>query len=169
MTEPTLPVTGARVLALIGAVCALLTMSLPWAYEENLVRIDTPNADVTVVERGSVEWTGWTLHGASRLDGHHPVSLVVFLLFVIGTVALLAGAWLTFERGHRLWIPRTVALVAAALLVVSFPLLSDIAGTFGEGHVTTTRYGIIAWRVSVLVCLLGALRQLVLFERPTRD
>jgi hypothetical protein len=156
---------GARVLAMSGAVGALLAMCLPWAYEENVVTVGSS----TVVARGGVEWTGWGLHDASRLDSHRPVSLVVLLLIAIGTVGLLAGAWLAFERRNRAWIPRATALLAFLLLVASFALLNHIPGTFGLGHVTTTRYGVDAWRLSVLIALLGAARLAVLFELRSRE
>jgi hypothetical protein len=164
-TDLTLAAIGARVLTLTGAVGATLAMCLPWAYEENVVTVGTS----TVVARGGMEWTGWGLHDASRLDSHRPVSLVPLLLLAIGTVALLAGAWLAFERRHRVWIPRATALVAAVLLVAGFVLLNHVPGTFGAGHVTTTRYGVVVWRLAVLLVLLGAARLSVLFEIRSRE
>jgi hypothetical protein len=164
-TDLTMPALGARVLALTGAVGAALAMCLPWAYEENVVTVGSS----TVVARGGVEWTGWGLYGASGLDSHRPVSLAVLLVIAIGTVALLAGAWLAFERRDRVWIPRVTALLAGLLLVASFVLLNHIPGTFGLGHVTTRRYGIDAWRLSLLIALLGAARLAVLFEIRSRE
>lgn len=151
---------GARVLMLTGAVGALLALCLPWVYEESAVTVGSS----TAVGTNSDEWTGWTLHGASRLDTHEPVSLLVYLIVIVGTAALLVGAWLAFERAERAWVPRSTAGVAALLLVASFPLLSGVSGTFGAGHLTTTRYGIIAWRVALAVVLAGAVRLSLWFE-----
>jgi hypothetical protein len=160
----TLAATGARVLALSGAVGALLAMCLPWASEENVVTVGFS----TVVAEGGDEWTGWGLYGASRLDGHRVVSLAGFLLLALGTVALLAGAWLAFERGQRRWVAGSTGLLAGVLLVASLVVLNHVPGTFGAGHVTTTRYGVEAWRLAVFVAMLGALRLAVLFGQRTR-
>jgi len=87
-------ITGARVLALIGAAGATLALSLPWVRE-----LDPVKAGSAEVSTGDdVVWIGWTLGGAGRLDGHRPVPLIGAVLLVAGTLALLAGCWLAFER-----------------------------------------------------------------------
>ena len=56
-------------MALVGALGAVLGMSMPWASEENT---GVAESGQVLLLRGGVEWTGWGIYDASRLDGHRP-------------------------------------------------------------------------------------------------
>lgn len=164
MTEPD-ATAGARVLALAGAAGATLALGLPWVRELDKIKVTGVTEEVSTGD--DVVWTGWTLGGASRLDGHRPVSLIVAVLLVAGTLALLAGCWLAFESERR-WLALSTIGLAAVLLIASFPLLSGVPGTYGLGHPTDRDFGVVVWRTSVFLALLGTLRIGVLRESAAR-
>ncbi|MDG6108563.1 hypothetical protein Daura_14295 [Dactylosporangium aurantiacum] len=152
---------GARVVALVGALGAVLAMSMPWASEDNT---GVAESGEVLLLRGGVEWTGWGIYGASRLDGHRPVSLTVAMILIAGTVLVAIGAWVAFERTRRRWLPPATAAAAAVMLIVSFPGLEGVNGRFGTGHTTVTEFGIIVWRLAVAAVLLGSTRLALLQE-----
>jgi hypothetical protein len=152
---------GARVVALVGALGAVLAMSMPWASEDNT---GVAQSGETLLLRGGVEWTGWGIYGASRLDGHRPVSLTVAMILIAGTVLVALGAWVAFERAGRRWLPPSTAVTAVIMLIVSFPGLEGVSGRFGAGHVTVTEFGIVVWRLSVAAVALGSTRLALLQE-----
>ncbi|WP_432992884.1 hypothetical protein [Dactylosporangium sp. CA-233914] len=167
--EPTVAGIGSRVVALVGAVAALLALALPWAREENTVTVATDlGGTATLLQRGGDMWTGWALHGASRLDGHRPVTVAMAMLLITATVALALAAWATFERPRSIWLAPTVAAVAVLTLIVSIPGLDGVAGRFGAGHVTTVEFGVVVWRVSLIVVAVGATRLALLQEASRR-
>ncbi|GAB3826408.1 hypothetical protein ACFPIJ_06480 [Dactylosporangium cerinum] len=162
---------GARVVALVGALGAVLALSMPWASEDNT---GVAESGEVLLLRGGVEWTGWGIYGASRLDGHRPVSLTVAMILIAGTVLVAIGAWVAFERTRRRWLPPATAAAAVIALVVSFPGLEGVNGRFGAGHVTTTEFGIVVWRLAIAVVALGSTRLALLQEaakplRPDAD
>lgn len=151
---------GARVVALVGALGAVLALSMPWASEENTGVAETGEV---LLLRGGSEWTGWSIYGASRLDGHRPVPLTVAMILIAGTVLLAVGAWVAFERTRR-WVAPATAAVAVIVLVVSFPGLDGVNGRFGAGHLTTTEFGVVVWRLAVAAVVLGSIRLALLQE-----
>jgi hypothetical protein len=154
---------GARVLTLVGAAAAALALALPCATEDRTVSVEGHSELLT---RGGERWSGWNLAATSGLDGHRPVPVVVWLLVIVGTLALLAFAWLGFERVRRRWIAPVTAAVAAVLLVGSVWMFGGIAGTYGAGHLTRVEAGVPVWRCAVGLVLLGALRLAALDEAP---
>jgi hypothetical protein len=152
---------GARVVALVGALGAVLAMSMPWASEDNT---GVAESGETLLLRGGVEWTGWGIYGASRLDGHRPVSLTVAMILIAGTVLVALGAWVAFERTRRRWLPPATAAAAVIMLIVSFPGLEGVSGRFGAGHFTVTEFGIVVWRLSIAAVVLGSTRLALLQE-----
>lgn len=158
---------GARVVALVGALCAVLAMSMPWVSEE---LTGTAESGQVLVLRGGDEWTGWGIYGASRFNGHRPVSLTVAMILIAGTVLIALAAWVAFERTRRRWLPPATAAVAAVLLIVSFPGLEGVGGRYGAGHFVTTEFGIVVWRLAIAAVMLGSTRLALLQEaaRPLR-
>ncbi|MGI5177118.1 hypothetical protein ACQEVZ_12375 [Dactylosporangium sp. CA-152071] len=156
---------GARVVALVGALAAVLAMSMPWASEDNTGVAETGEV---LLMRGGVEWTGWGIYGASRLDGHRPVSLTVAMILIAGTAVLALAAWVAFERTRRRWLPPATAAAAVIMLVVSFPGLEGVNGRFGTGHITTTEFGIVVWRLAVAAVALGSTRLALLQEEAAQ-
>ncbi|GAA3195850.1 hypothetical protein GCM10010532_013560 [Dactylosporangium siamense] len=154
-------------MALVGALGAVLAMSMPWASEDNT---GVAESGEVLLLRGGVEWTGWGIYGASRLDGHRPVSLTVAMILIVGTVLVALGAWVAFERTRRRWLPPATAAAAVIALVVSFPGLESVNGRFGTGHVTTTEFGIVVWRLAIAAVALGSTRLALLQEaaKPLR-
>jgi hypothetical protein len=160
-TEFTAAGIGARVVALVGALAAVLAMSMPWASEDNTGEFGTGQA---LLMRGGVEWTGWGIYDASRLDGHRPVSLTVAMILIVGTVAVAVAAWVAFERTRRRWLPPATAAAGVLMLIVSFPGLEGVNGRFGAGHITTTEFGVVVWRLAVAAVVLGSTRLALLQE-----
>lgn len=168
---PTPAGLGSRVVALVGALVALLALALPWAREDNTVTVDTNvGGTATLLQRGGDVWTGWAIHGASRLDGHRPVTVAVAMLLITGTVVLTLAAWATFERPSTIWIAPTMAAVAVVELIASIPALSSVSGRFGAGHIATMEFGVVVWRVALAIVVVGAVRLALLQEaaRPGR-
>jgi hypothetical protein len=158
---------GARVVALVGAVAAVLAMSMPWASEDNT---GVASSGETLLLRGGVEWTGWGIYDASRFDGHRPVALPVAMILIAGTVLVALAAWMAFERIHRRWLPPATAAAGVVMLIVSFPGLEGVNGRFGAGHLTTTEFGVVVWRLAIVAVVLGSTRLALLQEaaRPLR-
>ncbi|WP_327004196.1 hypothetical protein OHA72_55670 [Dactylosporangium sp. NBC_01737] len=158
---------GARVVALVGALGAVLAMSMPWASED---KTGVATSGETLLLSGGVEWTGWGIYGASRLDGHRPVSLTVAMILIAGTVLVAIAAWVAFERAQRRWLAPATAATAVIMLIVSFPGLESVSGRFGAGHVTVTEFGIVVWRLAVAAVALGSTRLALLQEtaQPVR-
>lgn len=156
---------GARVVALVGALGAVLAMSMPWASEVNT---GVAESGQVLLLAGGVEWTGWGIYDASRLDGHRPVSLTVAMILIAGTVLVAIAAWVAFERTRRRWLPPATAAAATIMLVVSFPGLDGISGRFGTGHTATTEFGIVVWRLAVAAVALGSTRLALLQEDAAR-
>ncbi|GAA2636060.1 hypothetical protein GCM10010399_81180 [Dactylosporangium fulvum] len=170
---PTPAGLGARVVALVGGIAALLALALPWASEDNTITVRSDASPVTyeaLLARGGEEWTGWGIHAASRLDGHRPVTLLVAMVIVTGTVLVAGTAWATFERPRRIWLAPATAGIALLLLTASFPGLAGVQGRFGGGHITSVEFGVVVWRVSLAVVVAGAVRLALLQEaaRPGR-
>ncbi|HTJ40055.1 MAG TPA: hypothetical protein VL738_43200 [Dactylosporangium sp.] len=166
---PTPAGIGSRVVALIGALAALLALALPWAREDNTVTVATDlGGTATLVQRGGEQWTGWALHGASRLDGHRPITIVMAMAIITATVFLAGAAWATFERPRSIWLAPTMAGAAILTLIVSIPGLNGVAGRFGAGHVTTVEFGVVVWRTAVAVVAVGAARLALLQELSRR-
>ncbi|WP_433219314.1 hypothetical protein ACQP00_14860 [Dactylosporangium sp. CS-047395] len=165
---PTTAGLGSRVVALIGAVAALIALALPWAREDNTVTVETNYGTATLLQRGGDVWNGWALHGASRLDGHRPVTVAMAMLIITATVVLVGAAWAAFERPRAIWVAPTMAGVAILTLVVSIPGLDDVAGRFGAGHQTTVEFGLLVWRVALAVVAIGAARLALLQEAGRR-
>ncbi|WP_433060566.1 hypothetical protein [Dactylosporangium sp. CS-033363] len=160
---------GSRVVALIGAIAALIALALPWAREDNTVTVETDyGTTATLLQRGGDVWNGWALHGASRLDGHRPVTVAMAMLIITATVVLVGAAWAAFERPRAIWVAPTMAAVAILTLIVSIPGLDDVAGRFGAGHVTTVEFGLLVWRVGLAVVAVGAARLALLQETGRR-
>ncbi|WP_238017942.1 hypothetical protein KZZ52_20565 [Dactylosporangium sp. AC04546] len=168
---PTPAGLGARVVALVGALVALLALSLPWASEDNTIAVEGQFfASDALLARGGVEWTGWGIAAASRLDGHRPVTIAVAMVIITGTVVLAGIAWAAFERPRRIWIAPGAAGVALLLFIASFPLLSGVQGRFGAGHITSVEFGVAVWRLALAIVVVGATRLALLQEvvRPGR-
>jgi hypothetical protein len=168
---PTPAGLGSRVVTLVGALAALLALALPWASEDNTVTVSTDvGGTATLLQRGGDVWTGWAIHGASRLDGHRPVTVAVAMLLITGTVALALGAWATFERPRTIWIAPTMAAVALVELIASVPGLDGVAGRFEAGHVATVEFGVVVWRIALAIVVVGAIRLALVQEaiRPGR-
>ncbi|MEV8512306.1 hypothetical protein [Dactylosporangium sp. NPDC051484] len=160
---------GSRVVALVGALAAVLALALPWAREDNTVTVATDFGETaTLLQRGGDVWTGWALHGASRLDGHRPVTVAFAMLLITATVVLVGAAWATFERPRSIWIAPTTAVVAIVTLIISVPGLDGIAGRFGSGQVTTVEFGVAVWRTALAVVAVGATRLTLLQETIRR-
>jgi hypothetical protein len=165
---PTPAGLGSRVVALGGAIAALLALALPWAREENTVTVGTDRGGTaTLLERGDA-WSGWALYGASRLDGHRPVSIVMAMLLITATVVLVGAAWATFERPRSIWIAPAMAAVALLTLIVSFPGLEDVRGRFGAGHTMTLEFGVVVWRIAFALVAVGGARLALLQEASRR-
>ena len=161
-----LPELGGRVLALVGGAAATLALCLPWASEDETVTVGEFGSSQALV-RGGDEWTGWNLGGASTLDSHRPVPLVVAALLILLTLGLLAVCWLGFEwadRAASAWLPRATAAAALVLLVASLFAVSGIDGTFGAGHLVTVEEGVLFWQASVGLVLVAATRVAILQE-----
>jgi len=168
---PTPAGLGARVVTLVGALVALLALALPWAAEDNTVTLATDTGvAATLLTRGGEQWTGWAIHEASRLDGHRPATLPITLTLIVGTVVLVAAAWATFEQPRRIWLAPSTAGAALLVLITSFPGLNGVPGRFGAGHVTSTEFGVVVWRVALVFVIVGAVRLALLQEaaRPGR-
>ena len=148
---------ASRVLMAICSVQALLALGLPFALEVNSDPITLVPFDGTEV------WSGWSLARSSRLDGHRPVSTAFVIVLVAATVGLVILAWLALERPVR-WPAAAVAVVGAALLVSSVPIGNAVNGTFGDGHVGTSSWGLAVWRVALLLGVAAAVRALFLAE-----
>ncbi|MEV6926626.1 hypothetical protein AB0M46_19285 [Dactylosporangium sp. NPDC051485] len=161
--------TGSRVVALVGALGALFALALPWAREDNTVTVATDlGGTATLLQRGGEQWSGWALHGASHLDGHRPVTVVMAMVLITSTAVLIGGAWATFERPRSAWIAPAMAAVAILALLVSMPGLDGVAGRFGTGHVTTVEFGVTVWRTALAVVAAGATRLALLQEAARR-
>jgi hypothetical protein len=165
---PTPAGLGSRVVALVGALAALLALALPWAREDNTVAAETTSGTATLLQRGGDQWTGWALHGASRLDGHRPITVAMSMLLITATVVLAGAAWTTFERPRAIWLAPAMAAVAILTLLVSVPGLDGVAGRFGAGHVTTVEFGLVVWRTALAVVAVGATRLALLQEISRR-
>jgi hypothetical protein len=166
---PTPAGLGSRVVALIGALAALLALALPWASEDNAVTVATDiGGTATLLQRGGEEWTGWALHGASRLDGHRPIPVVMAMVIITATVFLVGTAWATFERPRSIWIAPSMAAAAILTLIVSIPGLDGIAGRFGAGHTTTVEFGVLVWRTALAIVAVGGIRLALLQETNRR-
>jgi hypothetical protein len=166
---PTPAGLGSRVVALVGALAALLALALPWAREDNTVNASTElGGTATLLQRGGEHWSGWALHGASRLDGHRPITVVMAMVVITSTVFLVGAAWATFERPRSLWIAPAMAAAAILTLIATIPGLNGIAGRFGAGHVTTVEFGVLVWRTALAVVAVGALRLALLQEASRR-
>ncbi|GAA3292948.1 MULTISPECIES: hypothetical protein [Dactylosporangium] len=165
---PTTAGLGSRVVALIGAIAALLALALPWAREDNTVTVETNFGASTLLQRGGDVWSGWTLHGASRLDGHRPITVAMAMLLITATLVLVGAAWTTFERPRAIWVAPTMAGVALLTLAISMPGLDGVAGKFGAGHVTTPEFGLVVWRTALAVVVVGATRLALLQEASRR-
>lgn len=166
---PTPAGLGSRLVMLVGALAALLALALPWAREDNTVTVATDiGGTATLLQRGGDEWTGWALHGASRLDGHRPVTVVMAMALITATVALAGGAWATFERPRATWLPPAIGAVAALTLIGSVPGLEGVAGRFGAGHLATLEFGVVVWRTALAVVAIGATRLALLQEAGRR-
>ncbi|MGI5239162.1 hypothetical protein [Dactylosporangium sp. CA-139066] len=160
---------GSRVVALVGALAALLALALPWARQENTVTVATDvGGTATLLQHGGEEWSGWALHGASHLDGHRPIPVVMAMAIITATVFLVGTAWAAFERPRSVWIAPTMAAAAIATLIVSIPGLDGVAGRFGAGHTTTVEFGVLVWRTSLAVVATGATRLALLQEASRR-
>ncbi|MFG2039751.1 hypothetical protein [Dactylosporangium sp. NPDC048998] len=160
---------GSRVVTLVGALAALLALGLPWAREDNTVTVATDvGGTATLLQSGGDVWTGWALHGASRLDGHRPVTVAFAMLLITATVVLVGGAWTTFERPRSIWIAPTMAAVAILTLIISVPGLDGVAGRFGSGQVTSVEFGVVVWRTALGVVAVGAARLALLQETNRR-
>lgn len=167
---PTTAGLGSRVVTLIGAFAALLALALPWAREDNTVTVATDvGGTATLLQRGGDVWTGWALHGASRLDGHRPITVVMAMLLITATVVLIGTAWATFERPRSIWVPPTMASVAILMLIISVPGLDGVEGRFGAGHVVTVEYGLTVWRIALGIVAVGAARLALLQETSRRQ
>ncbi|MER7008023.1 hypothetical protein ABT297_33945 [Dactylosporangium sp. NPDC000555] len=167
--EPTPAWIGSRVVTLVGALAALLALALPWAREDNTVTVATDfGGTATLLQRGGDVWTGWTLHGAGRLDGHRPVTVAFAMLLITATVVLAGAAWAAFERPRSVWIAPTMAVVAILTLIISVPGLGGVAGRFGSGQVTTVEFGVVVWRTALAVVAVGAARLALLQETSRR-
>jgi hypothetical protein len=151
---------GARVLALVGALLALLALGLPWARQDSTKVIDYE----TVLLHDGMRWTGWGLHVASRLDGQRPTSAALVFVLVGGSLVLVLGAWLSFELPRAAWLPMVMALIAAALLVGSFVATRHLAGaeaivgTSDDDRTIIGEYGPAIWRIAMLAVLLATVR-----------
>ncbi|GGM69000.1 hypothetical protein ACFFX1_29995 [Dactylosporangium sucinum] len=168
---PTPAGLGARVVALVGAVAALLALSLPWAREDNTFTLQGQLLPAeALIARGGDEWTGWGIAAASRLDGHRPVAIAVAMVIITGTVVVAGIAWAAFERPRRIWVAPAAAGVALLLFAASFPLLSGVPGRFGPGHITSVEFGVAVWRLALAIVVVGATRLALLQEavRPSR-
>ncbi|WP_432841216.1 hypothetical protein [Dactylosporangium sp. CA-092794] len=165
---PSIAGLGSRVVTLVGALAALFALALPWAREDNTITVGTDLGDTaTLLQRGGDQWTGWALHGASRLDGHRPVTVAMAMLLITATVVLAGAAWTAFERPRTPWLAPGVAGVAVLTLVASIPGLDGVAGRFGAGYVTTVEFGVVVWRTALIVAAVGAAR-LALLQRIGR-
>jgi hypothetical protein len=168
---PTPAGLGARVVTLVGALAALLALALPWAVEDNTVTVSAATGgSATLLTRGGDRWTGWAIYGASRLNGHRPVALAIAVILITGTVLLVVAAWATFEKPRMIWLAPATAGVAVLVLVTSIPGLDGVPGRFGAGHVTSTEFGVLVWRLALILVIAGAARLAVLQEaaRPGR-
>ncbi|MER7283257.1 hypothetical protein ABT369_53395 [Dactylosporangium sp. NPDC000244] len=159
---------GSRVVALVGAIGALLALALPWAREDSTVSVETNFGTATLLQPGGDQWSGWALHGASRLDGHRPVTVAMAMLLITATFVLVGAAWATFERPRAIWVAPTMAGVAVMTLIVSVPGLDGVAGKFGAGHVTTVEFGLAVWRTALAIVAVGAIRLALLQEASRR-
>ena len=159
-----IPELGGRVLALVGAAAATLALCLPWASEDLTRTVGGEIGGSEALTRGGDEWPGWDLGGASALDSHRPVPLVVAALLILLTLGLLAVCWLGFEWADRAWLARATAAAALVLLVASLLAFSGIDGTFGAGHLVTVEEGVLFWRGAVALVLVGATRVAILQE-----
>jgi hypothetical protein len=171
VTPPPGPTTaglGSRIVALAGAIGALLALALPWAREDNAVIVETNFGNATLLQRGGDEWSGWVLNGASRLDGHRPVTVAMAMLIITATFVVVGGAWATFERPRAVWVAPGLAGVAILTLIVSMPGLDGVAGRYGAGHVTTMEFGVAVWRTALAVVAVGAIRLALLQEAARR-
>jgi hypothetical protein len=154
VTNSTIAQLGGRVLALIGAAVAIVTLPLPWAVQYREGAENPPD-----------QWSGWNLHGASHLDGHRPVSLATVILFVAGSVALLILTWYAFERPAARWTAYAGFGLALILLILSFVLVSGVPSNRGVSDRVELTYGIEIWRLALIATMLGAARWGVLQER----
>lgn len=158
-------VWGARVVAVAAGLAAVVSLTLPWATQEYVRDLPDGIADVDSV---GAHWSGWGLHGASHVDGHRPLPLLVVVLIVLATVALFALSWLAWEAESARWPAVSGLAVALALIVAGFPLLTAIQDHGTETRVVTAEFGFVLWRVAVLLTFLGLARLGVLQERRTR-
>ncbi len=158
---------GARVVALVGALGGVLAMSMPWASEEVT---GTAESGQVLLLRGGDTWTGWGIYGASRFNGHRPVSLTVAMILIAGTVLVALAAWVAFERTRLRWLPPVTAAAAAIMLIVSFPGLEGVSGRLTASHSVSTEFGIVVWRLALVAVVLGSTRLALLQEaaKPLR-
>jgi len=145
---------GARVLALVGALVAVLALGLPWAQQEYTKVIDHD----PFLLHGGMRWTGWGLHTASSIDGERPMSVAWVVVLAGGSLILLLGAWLSFELPRSAWLPMIMALIAAVLLLGSFWATRHLVGTSDGARTITTEYGPAIWRTAMLAVLFATVR-----------
>lgn len=154
---------GARVLALVAAFAAVLALCLPWAQQAETKKVD---GDLFLL-RGGVEWTGWGLHAASTLNGQRPAGVACVVILAGGSLILLLGTWLAFERPRSDWLAKLMALLALVLVLGSLWATRDLHGTdaYADHDVITTGYGVTVWRIAVLAALFATVRHGVLMEQ----
>ncbi|MCU7730601.1 hypothetical protein ODJ79_43380 [Actinoplanes sp. KI2] len=158
---------GARALTLVAALVAVLTLGLPWAQQE---RVKVVDHDPTLLS-GAMQWMGWNLHAESSIDGQRPTAVAWVIILVGGSLLLLIGAWLAFERPRSGWIPKLMALLTVVLLLGSLVATRHLGSAVrsGDYRAITIGYGVAIWRIAVLAALFATVRLALTMERHRPD
>ncbi|MEV6491305.1 hypothetical protein AB0M20_22220 [Actinoplanes sp. NPDC051633] len=157
--------SGARIVAVGGALAALLTLPLPWAAQEHETGLPD---NIGTVDAVGPHWSGWGLSGAGWLNSHRPLPLLVVVLVALGTLALFALSWMAAERDEAGRLTVSALAVGVALAVAGFPLLNAIQDDSVDGRFVSAEFGFVLWRVAVLLTLAGLARARILQEQRTR-
>lgn len=133
----------ASVLALVGAALATVLLFSPFV------------AEYAAPGTGPVHLRdAWHLTTESPLDGSQRVATVWAVLVIVTTLATLGGVWAGSRFDQQL--PLVAAAVSSAVAtVVGFVVTGD--GSFGDGHVWASVWGLAAWRGAHALVLVAVL------------
>lgn len=133
----------ASVMALVGAALATVLLFSPFV------------AEYAAQGAGPVHLRdAWHLTTESPLDGSQRVATAWAVLVIVTTLATLLGVWAGSRLDQQL--PLVVAAVSSAVAtVVGFVVTGD--GTFGNGHLWASVWGLSAWRCAHALVLVAVL------------
>lgn len=142
--------TASRVVALMAAVCCLMSLLMPWAQQ---LRI-TDTADG--VDRQTFSVAGFHLTTPSPITGTHLAHPWFAYWLIVGTVAVAVVTFVTsYSAGWR-WTLATL-ISAAVLLITSWPPISGlkafITGGSTQSTAVMTQFGCDIWRWGLVLLI----------------